>query len=95
VPLVIAVASGAVLALLGVVLLLPLPEVGLPLLLGGLRLLGRRYAWARSLNRRVDRAAAAVLARFRRLPTWARVVVAVVLAAVGVLVVYLSVLHLT
>jgi hypothetical protein len=94
VPLVLAVAAGAVLVVLGVLLLVPLPEAGLPLLLGGLRLLGRRYRWARSLNRRVDRTAAAALARYRRLPRAGRWCLAAALAAVGVLAALVTVRHL-
>jgi TRAP-type C4-dicarboxylate transport system permease small subunit len=51
---VLALSVGFVLTGAGVVLLIPLPEVGLPMILGGLRLLGRRYAWARAANERVD-----------------------------------------
>ena len=39
-------AGGWAAGLLGVVLVLPLPELGLPLLVVGLRLLALRYDWA-------------------------------------------------
>jgi len=39
-------AGGWAASLLGVVLVLPLPELGLPLLVIGLRLLALRYDWA-------------------------------------------------
>lgn len=87
-PLPVAVAAGAALALAGVVLLVPLPEVGLPLVLGGLRLLGRRFAWARAANARVDSAAAALRRRWRTLPLIARVLVAAVALAAVVLVLH-------
>ena len=93
-PLAVAVAVGAVLSLLGVVLLLPLPEAGLPLLLGGLRLLGRRYEWARSLNRRVDRVAEAVMATYRRQPTPVRLVAMVGVIALAALAAYFVSRHL-
>jgi hypothetical protein len=40
------IAGGYAAAALGVVLVVPLPEVGLPLLVVGLRLLALRYSWA-------------------------------------------------
>jgi hypothetical protein len=43
----VALTSGALVSLL-------LPEVGIPLLLVGTRLLGDRYKWAKTLNQRVD-----------------------------------------
>lgn len=82
-PTVLAVVLGGLLATLGVLLVIPLPELGLPLLLGGLRLLGRRYAWARRLTARVDRTAATVLGRYRQLPRLARWIVILLLAGLG------------
>lgn len=38
----------------GAIITLPLPEFGVPLLLLGTRLLGDRYTWAKTLNKKVD-----------------------------------------
>lgn len=67
--------AGPLLAILGALLLLPLPELGLPMLLGGLRLLGRRFAWARAANAHVDHVASNVRRHHRRLPVAAEVLV--------------------
>ena len=83
-PVVLAVLVGAVLALLGLVLLLPLPEVGVPLLLGGLRLLGRRFAWARRANDRVDAAWRRARAWFHALRPPVRALVTLLLVVVAV-----------
>lgn len=83
----LAVAVGGVLALAGLVLLVPLPELGVPLVLAGLRLLGRRYGWARAANARVDAAVARARARWRRLPRAVRMLLLgalVVVVAVAV-----------
>jgi hypothetical protein len=46
---------GGFLALIvGVVITIPLPEFGVPLVLLGTRLLGDKYEWARIVNQRVD-----------------------------------------
>jgi hypothetical protein len=46
---------GGFLALIvGVVIAIPLPEFGVPLVLLGTRLLGDKYTWARIVNQRVD-----------------------------------------
>jgi hypothetical protein len=46
---------GGFLALIvGVVITIPLPEFGVPLVLLGTRLLGDKYKWARIVNQRVD-----------------------------------------
>ena len=42
----LAVLGGGVVGLIGVVLVVPLPELGLPLLLAGLRVLALEYEWA-------------------------------------------------
>ncbi|HEU0245779.1 MAG TPA: hypothetical protein VFR38_01695 [Gaiellaceae bacterium] len=42
----LAVAGGGLAGLMGAVLVLPVPELGLPLLLVGLRLLALEYEWA-------------------------------------------------
>ena len=38
----------------GVIITLPLPEFGIPMILLGTRLLGDRYKWAKTLNSKVD-----------------------------------------
>lgn len=38
----------------GVLIAIPLPEFGFPLILLGTRLLGDRYKWAKNLNEKVD-----------------------------------------
>jgi hypothetical protein len=43
---ILTVLGGGLVGLLGAVLLLPLPELGLPLLLVGLRVLALEYEWA-------------------------------------------------
>lgn len=73
---VLALSAGFVLVGAGVPLLVPLPEVGLPMILGGLRLLGRRYAWARSANAWVDDAVRAARRRWRGLPHSVRLTLA-------------------
>jgi hypothetical protein len=46
---------GGFLALIvGVVITIPLPEFGVPLVLLGTRMLGDKYKWARIVNQRVD-----------------------------------------
>lgn len=89
----VTVLSGGVLALAGLVLLLPLPEVGVPLLLVGLRLLGRRYAWARRANAWVDHRARQVRDGFHRLPRLLRVLVLAGLVAAAVVLVVVALRH--
>jgi hypothetical protein len=47
-------AAGFAALICGGLVTLLLPEVGIPLLLIGTRLLGDRYRWARTLNQKVD-----------------------------------------
>jgi hypothetical protein len=61
-------AGGLVLLVAGVVIVLPLPEFGLPLILAALRLLGERFAWARRANEWIDLRYARLRERFDRLP---------------------------
>lgn len=91
---VVVVALGALLLLIGAVLLVPLPEAGLPLVLGGLRLLGRRYAWARRLNVRVDAAAARAHRWWKSLAWPVRLLLGAVLVGVAVAAGVYSVQHL-
>ena len=85
-PLAVAVVLGFLLLAVGAVLTVPLPELGLPLLAGGLRLLGRRYGWAARCNDRLDAVVARIRGRWRRSSRTARVVVVtlVVVVAAGV-----------
>jgi len=46
--------GGFLALILGVVITIPLPEFGVPLVLLGTRLLGDKYKWARIVNQRVD-----------------------------------------
>ena len=79
---------------LGVVLALPLPEVGIPLVLVGLRMLGRYFRWARRANEWLDERWARVRDRFHRLPFIGKATAVGVLAAVGVGLAWLLVTHL-
>ena len=70
-------AGGWSAALLGVVLVLPLPELGLPLLVVGLRLLALRYDWAARAYLPVAR----LWARLKALPASAKLAVGVIAVA--------------
>lgn len=80
--------AGFALLAAGILLLIPLPEVGLPALAFGLRLLGRRYAWARAANDRLDRSVRAGRRQWTRLPRPAQLAILILLAAGVVLLVY-------
>ncbi|HET8967921.1 MAG TPA: hypothetical protein VFN06_00660 [Gaiellaceae bacterium] len=71
-------AGGWAAGLLGVVLVLPLPELGLPLLVVGLRLLALRYDWAA----RAYLPVANLWARVKNMPAAAKLALGV--AAVGI-----------
>jgi hypothetical protein len=71
-------AGGWAAGLLGVVLVLPLPEVGLPLLVVGLRLLALRYDWAARAYLPVAR----LWARLKALPAPAKLALGVAAVAV-------------
>jgi len=58
--------GGFVLLIVGTPLALLLPELGVPLVLLGTRLLGDRYKWAKALNSRVDKGWAKTKAWFKR-----------------------------
>jgi hypothetical protein len=63
------VIAGFALLIPGLPLAVLLPEIGVPLLLFGTRLLGDRFKWAQALNARVDSTWAKVkawLTRFRK-----------------------------
>jgi hypothetical protein len=59
---------------LGALVVVPLPELGLPLLLLGLRLLALRYDWAARAYLPVAR----LWERLKELPGWAKITVALV-----------------
>jgi hypothetical protein len=46
--------GGFLALILGVVITIPLPEFGVPLVLLGTPMLGDKYKWARIVNQRVD-----------------------------------------
>ena len=71
-------AGGWAAGLLGVVLVLPLPELGLPLLVVGLRLLALRYDWAARAYLPVARLGA----RLKALPAFAKVALGVAAVAI-------------
>lgn len=75
---VLAAIAGGLLAAAGIVLALPLPEAGVPALLGGLSLLALEFDWAAAALIRVERA----WARFKRLPGIVQVAVLLVLATI-------------
>jgi len=72
-----ALAGGWASGLLGLVLVLPLPELGLPLLVFGLRLLALRYDWAARAYLPVAR----LWERVKALPASIKVVVGIVAVA--------------
>ena len=71
-------AGGWAAGLLGVVLVLPLPELGLPLLVIGLRLLALRYDWAA----RAYLPVAQLWARVKALPVFAKLALGIAAMAV-------------
>ena len=81
-------ALGFLLLALGALLVLPVPEAGLPTLLAALSLLGLEFDWAARLLAMVALAAQRLLRRFRELPLVARVasvvVPVVILVAIAV-----------
>ena len=71
-------AAGWAAGLLGVVLVLPLPELGLPLLVVGLRLLALRYDWAARAYLPVAR----LWARLKALPATVKLALGVAAVAI-------------
>jgi len=59
-------AGGFSALLAGFICLIPLPEIGVPIVLFGTRLLGDRYKWARTLNAKVDSGWARIKAWFKK-----------------------------
>jgi hypothetical protein len=69
------IAGGFLAAAVGVVLAIPLPEAGIPLLLVGLRLLALRFAWAAVAYAHVRWRWLRLRAWWRTKPRWLREVV--------------------
>lgn len=76
------VLAGGLLGIVGVLLLVPLTEVGLPVTVAALRILGRRFAWARRTNEWTDDQISRLRSWWRRQPT-ARRRLALAVAAIG------------
>ena len=74
----VVLAGGWAAGVLGVVLVLPVPELGLPLLVVGLRLLALRHDWAARAYLPVAR----VWARLKALPAPAKLALGVAAAAI-------------
>jgi hypothetical protein len=85
---IVTIGGGFALLATGALLLVPLPEAGLPALLVGLRLLGRHYSWARTANDKLDHAARVGRQRWDRLPRAVRLPVLALLLIGTVLVIY-------
>ena len=84
---ILTVLGGGLVGLLGAVLLLPLPELGLPLFLVGLRLLALEYEWAARAYVPVAR----FWQRVKRLSTrWTIAIGAVAFVAVAAIVWWLT-----
>src|SRR4051812_34003729 len=78
-PLVMAavIAGGFLAAAVGVLLIVPLPEAGVPLLLVGLRLLALRFGWAATAYAHVKWRWNRLRAWWKAKPRWVRDVVVV------------------
>ena len=88
---VLTLGGGFVLLIAGAILLIPLiplPEVGLPVLVVGLRLLGRHYSWAQTANEKLDRIVRAGRRQWTRLPPPVRIAILLLLAAAGALLIH-------
>ena len=90
----IRIVFGFTLLVAGVLLAIPLPEAGVPLLLIGLRMLGERYAWARRANEWVDARWSAATRWFHALPVAGKIVITAVLVGVAAAVVWFGITHL-
>lgn len=91
---VLTAAAGVVVGVAGLVLVVPLPEAGLPLLLGGLGLLALEFDWAARALAWVTRRAEAVRRWFRGLTPLPKTLVVLVLIGLGGGLAYLAVTHL-
>jgi hypothetical protein len=80
----LALLGGCLLALLGLAFVLWLPELGLPLLIGGLALLALEFEWASRAQARLEWAALSLRRWLRGLPVAGKVMSAVLALAVVV-----------
>jgi len=87
------IVTGFTLLALGVLAAIPLPEIGVPLLLVGLRLLGSRFEWARRANVRVEAGWGATRRWFHGLHVVSKSIVAAALIAVAVGLVWFGASH--
>jgi hypothetical protein len=85
---------GATLLVAGLLLTLPLPEFGIPLMLVGLRLLGERYAWARLANAWLDAQWRKLRTCFHGLSPLARVIILAALVGLAVSLVWVTASHI-
>ncbi|WP_167544535.1 PGPGW domain-containing protein [Micromonospora chersina] len=88
---ILTIGGGFVLLVTGALLLIPLPEAGLPALLIGLRLLGRHYAWARTANDKLDQAVRTARRHWNRLPRALRFAIFALLLIGTALIIYILV----
>ena len=86
---IVTIGGGFALLATGALLLIPLPEAGLPALLVGLRLLGRHYSWARTANDRLDHAVQAGRRHWSRLPRTLRLAILALLLVGTALIIYI------
>ena len=86
---ILTIGGGFALLTAGALLLIPLPEAGLPAVLIGLRLLGRHYSWAQSANDKLDHAVRAGRQHWDRLPRPLRLVVLALLLIGTALIIYI------
>jgi hypothetical protein len=85
------IGAGFALLAAGAILLVPLPEAGLPALAFGLRLLGQHYTWAQAANEKLDQVVRAGRRHWARMPRPARLAVLILLATGTVLLIYILV----
>lgn len=80
--------AGFALLAAGVVILIPLPEAGLPALAVGLRLLGRHYTWAQAANNQLDQIVRAGRRHWTRVARPARFAILTLLSAAAGMLIY-------
>ncbi len=88
---ILTIVGGFALLATGALLLIPLPEAGLPALFVGLRLLGRHYTWAQRANDSLDKAVRAGRQHWSALPRPLRLTVLALLAIGTALIIYVLV----
>jgi hypothetical protein len=93
-PIALAIVLGYAAVAMGAVVTVVLPELGIPLLLVGLRLLGRRYAWARSANRKIDAGWGATKAWYHRQHVVLRAAIVAALLGLAILIGWLTLNHI-